>query len=142
LHSIGSLDSVGILLKIRHGWLADGEAPDGKLKLEVGVGPWVNFASQKAIVRFDNVRLVNGVPEFTSLGDQRNLGWSSDVAVGVEVEAGAGWRFGDRWSMSILARYNNFLSSYSLRGPTDVQGKTEFPIEDVSVNLAVAYHFR
>jgi hypothetical protein len=139
--SSGAVHTLGFMFKARIGLLPAPKDPFGRLQLWLGVGPSINYAYQTAVARFDTLRSVNGATTFVpNLNDYYKFRPGSDTALGLQVATGIMWMVLPMISLGFYAQYDKYTLSYSLTTPADLTAKVDYPIDNFSFHLGLAYH--
>jgi hypothetical protein len=139
--STGGIHNLGFLFKARFGLLPDSKVPFGRLQPWVGVGPSINFIYQRATVKFDTLTSVNGTPTFVAnLNDYFKYKMGSDKVLGLQAAAGLKWMVFSTISLDFSVQYDKFTVSYTFTTPGQATGTINYPVDNFSFNLGLAYH--
>jgi hypothetical protein len=139
--SSGAIHTFGFLFKARYGLWPDFKSPLGRLQPWVGVGPSITFAYQRAVARSDTLTSVNGTPLIAAnLNDYYKFRMGADKALGLQAAAGVTWMVFTAVSLDFSVQYDKFTLSYSITTPTHITGTINYPVDNFSFNLGLAYH--
>jgi hypothetical protein len=141
LRSTGSVHTLGFMVKGRYGFFPDDEVPFGRVEGWVGIGPSINIVSQNPSVKLNNVRTINGEPNFDSLNTYTKFNSTTSTVPGLQMSVGVRYNIRRYLSTDAFLQYDHFTPNFSLNGPGGTTGKFNPTVDHFSVNLGMAYQF-
>jgi hypothetical protein len=139
--SNGSVNSLAFMFKGRYGWEKDKEVPFGRVQAWVGLGPSLNFVSQKPTVSFSNFTLINGASAYIPLSYKQSFNSASSTVLGLQLAVGGSYYL-YRWlSADAFLQYDYFSPTFHLSGGRELSGRVNLPVNQVSINFGVGVHF-
>ena len=139
--SNGTVNSLAFMFKGRYGWQKDDEVPFGRVQAWLGIGPSLNFVSQRPTLTFNNFTLVNGSSMFIPLNYKQAFNSSATTTVGLQVAVGGSYYI-FRWlSADAFLQYDYYSPTFHLGGARGLGGRVTLPVNQLSINFGVGVHF-